>query len=100
MPESFHITQPGVTISYSATTASTALPNTAAGVAPRFVRVVSTGQACVRAGASGVVATNTDAMVQPSDSLVLTVTGCTHIAAIALAGGTGTVQISPLENQY
>jgi hypothetical protein len=101
MPEAFHITRTGVTIAYSATSASAALPVTSSGDLPRFVRVVvSNGQACVRAGVSGVVAVNTDAMVQPSDSLTLCVTGATHIAAVALASSSGTVQISPLENQY
>jgi hypothetical protein len=97
--DSLQITADGAVISYTATSARVPIPNTAAGTPPKFVRIVSIGQSCVRAGSSTVVATTTDSMVQPSDGLLLQVSGMTHIAAIAAAGGSGTVQISPLENQ-
>jgi aspartate/methionine/tyrosine aminotransferase len=87
----------GSTIATGAASASVALPNNAAGVAPEWVRVVATAAAYVKVGPSTVTAAAGDMLVQPGDGVLLRAKGWTHIAAIQVTAG-GTVQISPVED--
>ena len=81
-----------------AASARVALPVTAAGTAPRYIRVAGINESFVKVGDSTVVATNGDVMVQPADAVILRVQGCTHIAFIQGASA-GRVSIVPLEDQ-
>ena len=94
----FTVTQTGVTINATTTSTAAAIPNASGAVVPRFVRVVSSAQAFVKLGTSGVTATVNDFLVQPADSVTLMIpNGITHLAAITSAGS-AQVNIVPLEN--
>ena len=96
--DSVCIVATGGTITTSAASARIAIPNDSSGVAPKYVRVISTNPAYVKVGNSTVTAAAGDAMVQPADSVILNVSRCTHVAAIQVSAA-GTVQVSPLEDQ-
>jgi hypothetical protein len=94
---SMQIFATGNVIAFGAASASVAIPNTLSGTKPKYVRLVSTGACYVKLGAAGVTAAAGDLMVQPADSVVVAVSGCTNIAALQQSAG-GTLQISPLED--
>ena len=96
--DSVCIVATGGTITTSGTSARIAIPNDSSGAAPKYVRVVATAAAYVKVGNSSVTAAAGDAMVQPSDGVILKVSKCTHFAALQVSGA-GTVQVSPLEDQ-
>jgi hypothetical protein len=87
----------GSVIAFGAASARVGIPNTASGTKPKYVRLVSTGACYVKLGDATVVAAAGDLMVQPADSVVVAVSGCTSVAAIQQSAG-GTLQISPLED--
>lgn len=87
----------GVNITTGAASASASIPNASNGTKPKFVRVASTAAAYVKIGTAGVTAVAGDMLIQPGDSHVLSVNGCTNIAALQVSAA-GIVQISPLED--
>lgn len=87
----------GVNITTGAASAGATIPMSSAGVVPRYIRVAASVAACVRIGTGAQTAVATDMVVQPGEAVVLSVNGCTHIAAIQQAAA-GTVQVSPVED--
>lgn len=87
----------GANITTSGTSASVAIPNNAAGVRARFVRVTCTVAAYVKVGPSAVAAAAGDALLNPEHELMLAVGGFTHIAAIQVASA-GVVNVVPVED--
>lgn len=87
----------GVNITTSGTSAGATIPLSSAGVVPRYIRVSATVSACVRIGTGVQTAVATDLLVQPSEAVILSTNGCTHIAAIQQAAA-GVVQVSPVED--
>lgn len=96
--DAVRITATGTTVTTGAATANTAIPNTAAGTPPRYIRVAATTESYVKVGDNSVTATTNDILVQPADSIVLTVQGCTKLAYIQ-GTSSGKVSITPLEDQ-
>ena len=96
--DSLLIQTTGVNATTSGTSASFALPNTAAASAARVVRVAATQAAYVNFGtSSGVVATPNNILVQPADAVVLTLPrGTTHFAVIQ-EGTAGKVNVQAIE---
>lgn len=97
MDDGLQIFKTGTTISFTGTSANTALPTAQDGNNPRYVRIASTQACYVKIGTSGLTAAAGDVLVQPADAVILCVNGCTHIAAIQVAAA-GICQISPVEN--
>lgn len=95
--DAINVTNPGASISFTATSAVAAIP-AAGNVAPRYVRLAATQPCYVRLGAgAGITAVPGDLLVQPADAVVLSVPGgLTHVAAVAVGAG-GVMQISPLD---
>lgn len=92
------VTAVGASFSTSGTSASVAIPNASDGNKPRFIRVAARNECYVKLGTSGVAATANDILVQPADSVILSVPlGITHIAGIQGAAA-GLVNVVPLEN--
>lgn len=90
------ITQTGINITTSATSAGAALPANSGGT-NRYVRIAVTQTARIRFGNGGVpTAAATDLMVNPTDSIVVDIKGFTHVAAIQDSVA-GTVNITPVE---
>lgn len=95
---SYTIMATGVNMTTGAASTSSALPNTLAGIVPRYVRITTTAAAHVRLGVVGLTAVATDVMVIAGESLVLEVPqGITHIAAIQDTAA-GTVNVAPVED--
>lgn len=95
--DSLLIVTAGVNLTTSGSSTSSALPNTGAGAAARVVRVAATQAAYVNFGTSGVAATTANILVQPADSVVLTLPrGVTHFAAIQ-EGTAGKVNVQAIE---
>lgn len=92
-----HIQAAGTSIATSGTSANAAIPNTASGTRPNYVRVQVTAFAYIKFGASGVTATTNDILMSPNEPEVFTVSGNTYIAAIQQAAA-GSVNVTPLEN--
>jgi hypothetical protein len=97
MSKAMQIFATGITIATSGTSANATIPNTSNGTLPKYVRVAATVAAYVKVGPGTPVAAAGDLMVQPGDSVILAVAGCTKIAAIQVAAA-GVVQVSPLED--
>lgn len=91
------ITQTGVNIATSATSANSAMPNNSAGVPARFVRIAATAAAYVRMGVGVQTAVSTDLLIQPGDSLIVSTSGANNIAALQVAAA-GVVVVTPLED--
>jgi hypothetical protein len=87
----------GIRLTSGSTSSGAALPFGLAGDVSRLIRISATVAAHVRIGAGSQTAVNTDVMVQPGESIVVTTNGNTHIAVIQ-ATAAGVVQVSPLEN--
>lgn len=87
----------GANITTSGTSARVAIPNDAAGVRARFVRVTCTVAAYVKPGNSAITAAAGDILLNPEHELVLAVGGVTHIAAIQVASA-GVVNVVPVED--
>lgn len=96
--DAMRITATGFNASTGAASASQTIPNTAAGTAPRYIRVAGINECYVKVGASTVAATTGDVLIQPADAVILNVQGCTHIAYIQGASA-GRVNVVPLEDQ-
>lgn len=92
------VTTVGANITTGAASARVALPVSQSGEIPRLIRVVATANARIKIGTSAVAAVAADMLVQPNDSIIMTIPqGITHIAAIQDTA-TGTVSVTPLEN--
>jgi hypothetical protein len=92
------VTAVGFTAATGAASAASAIPVTSSGSRPNYVRVSAINESYVKLGLVGVAATANDIMIQPGDSINLSVpAGITHIAYIQ---GTlaGKVNVVPLEN--
>lgn len=87
----------GIRLASSGTSSGAALPVGLAGDVSRLIQITATAAAHIRIGSGAQTAVNTDTMVQPGDSKVITTNGATHIAVIQ-ASAAGIVQVSPLEN--
>jgi len=96
--DAIRITAAGTTQATGAASARVAIPVTAAGTLPRFVRIAALNESYVRVGDSTVVATANDSLVQPADAVILVTQGCTHVAFIQ-GTSAGKVNIVPLEDQ-
>lgn len=92
------ITAVGTTQVTGGASARVTIPVTAAGTAPRYIRIAALAEAYIKVGDSTVAATTNDIMLQPGDSLILTAQGCTHIAFIQGTLSTK-VSVTPLEDQ-
>lgn len=87
----------GASVTTGAASARIAIPNTASGTRPYYIRVAAATESFVKLGDNTVVATNNDILIQPADSLILVVGANTNIAYIQGAS-TGRVNITPLED--
>lgn len=96
--DAIRITASGSTQATGAASARVAIPTTAAGTSPRYLRVAAINESYIKVGDSTVVATANDVLVQPADAVILAVQGCTHIAFIQGAS-VGKVSLVPLEDQ-
>lgn len=91
--------QTGVTVASTVTSSTTALPTLPNNAKYNYIRVTASAETYVRIGAASVVATVNDSMVQPADSLIMSVNGATHIACIQGPGPTNArVNIVAIEN--
>lgn len=91
------ITAVGFSAATGAASASSAIPVASDGNRPRFIRVAARNECYVKLGTSGVAATANDILVQPADSVILSVpSGITHIAYIQ-GTAAGQVNVAPLE---
>jgi hypothetical protein len=92
------ITATGLSAATGAASAQLTIPNDSSGRVPNYVRIASRNECYVKMGAAGVVATTSDILVQPADSIILQVPkGCTTIAHIQ-GSAAGFVNVTPLEN--
>lgn len=91
------VTAVGTTVTTGAASASVAIPDNSAGTRPLYVRITASAESFVRLGTSGVTATGNDMLVQPADSVILAVGGCTHVAYIQ-GTAAARVNIVPLED--
>lgn len=87
----------GSNITTGAASASVAIPNTAAGIAPNYIRVSCTAKCYVKIGGSAVAAAAGDLMLDPTESVILKRSGATHIAAIQQAAA-GICNVVALED--
>jgi hypothetical protein len=90
------------TVGFSAVTgaasARTAIPVNGAGVVPTFIRVAARNECYIRVGDSSVAATSSGMLIQPGDSVLLSVgRGDTHIAYIQ-GTAAGQINVTPLDN--
>lgn len=94
----FQVFATGVTITTSASSADSAVPNDSSGTLPKYVRVAATAAAHVRIGSGVQTAVATDLLVQPGDAVILQCPSTTpHVAAIQDAAA-GKVTVTPLDN--
>ncbi len=97
MSSALSITQTGTTVTTGAASANVAIPNTAGGVPPKYIRIAASAESYVRVGGATVAATANDILVQPADSIILATFGLTHVAYIQ-GTGPARVNIIPVEN--
>lgn len=90
------ITQTGFSAATGAASARTAIPSSSGGV-PRYIRVAARNECYFKLGDSTVTATANDILVQPADSVIIQVSGATHIAYIQ-GTAAGQINVTPLEN--
>lgn len=86
----------GTTVTSGATTANVALPTTANGLAPKFVRLQVDGFMFVRLGDASVVATTNDLLLSPNEAEVVVAAGAAKIAYIQSTAA-AKLNIIPLE---
>lgn len=87
----------GTTVTTGAASAQANIPNDSSGNLPRYIRVAATTESYVKIGSNPTATTN-DILVQPSDSVILSVAqGITKIAHIQ-GTSSGKVNIVPLDN--
>jgi len=93
------ITATGTTVTTgAASSAAIAVPTTSENTKPNYVRISATVESYIRFGTSGVpAATTNDILIQPADSMVLALAGCTHFRHIQ-GTTTGKINILPLED--
>lgn len=96
--DSFTINTDGITLTTGPVSASVVIPNASNGSRPYYVRLASTTECYVRIGVAGIVATSNSLLIQPADSVLLSVSGNTTIAYIQ-GTAMGKLNISPLEDQ-
>jgi len=95
--DALQIFQDGASLVTAGTSARVALPVNSAGIAARIVRVAALNACYCKFGDVAVVATANNILIQPADSVVLTVPkGATHIAGIQDAAA-GKINIQPIE---
>lgn len=87
----------GFTSATGAASTRTALPVDSAGNLPRYVRVAGINECYVKLGSATIVATTNDTLIQPADSAIMAVNGCTNIAYIQ-GSVAGKVNVMPLDN--
>lgn len=91
----------GVTVNSAATSATYTLPTTTANApnnAPRYVRVITNGNAAfIKFGPSTVSATTNDALVNGNKDVIFNVWGLTHFAVVQDTAA-AKVNVVPLEN--
>lgn len=63
--DAIQIQAAGVTLTTGATSTNAAIPNTASGTKPNYVRIQSTAFCFVKFGATGVAATSSDILLSP-----------------------------------
>ena len=96
--DAIQIQAAGSTLTTSGTSQSVAIPNTASGTKPKYVRIQVTTYAFIKFGnGAGTAATSSDILVSPNESELYKVSGNTHVAAIQQAGA-GLVNITALED--
>ena len=92
------VTTAGFSAVTGSASAATAIPPDSSGRLPNFIRVAARNECYIKLGTVGVAATNSDILVQPADSVLLSVPkGITHIAYIQ-GTSAGFVNVIPLEN--
>lgn len=91
------VTMVGFTAATGAASARTAIPVDSAGNIPRYIRVAGINECYVKVGNSAVAATANDMLIQPADSVIMTVNNMTHIAYIQ-GTAAGKINVVPLEN--
>lgn len=87
----------GSNITTSGTSARVAIPNTASGIAPFYVRVSCTAKAYIKLGDSTITAAAGDLLLDPTESVILKTCRATYLAAIQQASA-GVVNVVPLED--
>ena len=87
----------GVSITTGVASAGATIPLDSAGRVPRYIRISVTANAHVRIGGGVQTAVATDLLVCVSDSIIISVNGSTHIAALQQMVA-GVVQVSPVED--
>lgn len=97
LDEAIAITATGFSAATGAASARTAIPAGASGLAPNYIRVAGINVCYVKVGDVTVVATGNDVLIQPADSQILKVRGCTHIAYIQDTVA-GKINVTPLED--
>lgn len=90
------VTKTGLNLATSGTSANGTIPVDSGGSTARFIRVASTAASYIRIGSGVQTAVNTDLLVQPGDSIVLSTNGCNNIAALQVTAA-GIVIVTPLE---
>lgn len=88
----------GKSFTTAAGSASTTIPITSAGTAPRYMRISATTETYVKVGGAAVAATANDILIQPADAVLLNVQGNSFVAYIQGAVP-GRVNFIPLEDQ-
>lgn len=97
MTEAVQIQASGSTLTTSATSQRVAIPNTASGIKPNYVRVQVTNYQFIKFGDLNVTATSNDILVSPNESELYKVNGNTHVAVIQQAAA-GLFNVTPLED--
>lgn len=87
----------GITVTTAATSAQTAIPTDSAGNLPRYIRIAATAESYVKLGPTGVAATTNDLLVQPADSVIVSV-GNAGFFAVIQGTASGKVNVVPLDN--
>lgn len=95
--DAIQIQAAGATLTTSGTSTNAAIPNTASGTKPKYVRIQSTAFCFVKFGAAGVTATSSDILLSPNESEIYKVSGNAFIAVIQQASA-GLLNITPLED--
>ena len=97
MVEFISVYTSGISITTTPTAISQAIPTTADGFAPRFVRVLALGPAFIAFGGDAITATDSDILVDQYIDQVFSVSGCTTLSVLEYNAPT-LVNIVPLEN--
>lgn len=88
----------GFSAATGAASAVTAIPPDSSGRLPNYIRVSARNECYVKLTTAGGTATTNDALIQPADSLIMSVPkGLTHLAYIQGVAA-GQVNVVPLEN--